>query len=417
MTSEPVRVLELSLYGDRVGFLAGYQGGYNILVFDDAFALDPSRPTLTLTTQVGFPKADELLAAPWIRRQRLHPVLSNLLPEGALRDWLAQRLKVHPDHEFPLMAALGRDLPGALVATPLPAEQVPDWALAHRNSVASMVEDVETLQGFSLAGVQMKFSMRLREGRFRLGLDGETGDWIVKTPSTRFGQVPENEYSAMKLAEAAGVSVPEVRLVSTDELDGLPPLSMPKGEPAYAVQRVDRSGQGRVHIEDFAQVLFRYPHEKYEGANYERIGRILYDYSGDNLANVQEMARRLLVNILLANGDAHLKNWSLVYPDRHRAELAPAYDIVVARAYIEGETRAALNLNRKKDWYHIGWSDFEAWARHSGVPWAAIEGVLQETMERARESWPALLATLPMAGGHKAVLREHWDRLRPEWRI
>ena len=45
------------------------------------------------------------------------------------------------------------------------------------------------------------------------------------------------------------------------------------------------------------------------------VGKVLYQYTGQPLPNAQQFARRLLVNILLANGDAHLKNWSLIYPD------------------------------------------------------------------------------------------------------
>jgi serine/threonine-protein kinase HipA len=60
------------------------------------------------------------------------------------------------------------------------------------------------------------------------------------------------------------------------------------------------------------QVLLQYAHQKYGHANYEQIGKVLYRFTGQPLANAQQFARRLLVNILLANGDAHLKNWSLI---------------------------------------------------------------------------------------------------------
>ena len=73
---------------------------------------------------------------------------------------------------------------------------------------------------------------------------------------------------------------------------------------------------------------------------------MLYQYTGQPLANAQQFARRLLVNILLANGDAHLKNWSLIYPDAVTPELAPAYDSVFTRAYIENERHFALNLGK-----------------------------------------------------------------------
>ena len=90
-----VTVLELNLHGVIVGYLAGFRDGRNILTFAPGFANDPSRSTFSLITHPDFPNAEKLLTAPWIKRQRLHPVLSNLLPEGALRELLSQSLKIH----------------------------------------------------------------------------------------------------------------------------------------------------------------------------------------------------------------------------------------------------------------------------------------------------------------------------------
>ena len=75
MNKEQVSVLRLTLHGATVGFLAGYQGGKNILSFDPAFRESRSRPTLGLVTHPSFPKAAQLLAKPWVTQQRLHPVL------------------------------------------------------------------------------------------------------------------------------------------------------------------------------------------------------------------------------------------------------------------------------------------------------------------------------------------------------
>lgn len=83
-----------------------------------------------------------------------------------------------------------------------------------------------------------------------------------------------------------------------------------------AILRFDRDGdQGRIHMEDFAQIMFKYAHENYGLVNLEHFGRIIREFTGHGLANSQQFARRLLVNILLGNGDAHLKNWSLFYFD------------------------------------------------------------------------------------------------------
>ncbi len=119
------RVLALSLHGRLVGYLVGARDGRNILTFDAGFRDDPLRPTFSLITSPAFPNAQPLLSKPWVTRQRLHPVLSNLLPEGALRAFIAQSLKVHENNEFEMMAYLGADLPGALVAEPAHPDDLP----------------------------------------------------------------------------------------------------------------------------------------------------------------------------------------------------------------------------------------------------------------------------------------------------
>ncbi|MDY7116766.1 HipA domain-containing protein [Halomonas sp. SSL-5] len=417
MVNESVEMLSLWLHGRRLGWLAGYRGGRNVLVFDDDWRLDESRATLSLSLMPTAPHSQRLLQSPWMRRQRLHPWLSNLLPEGALREWLAAELKVHPDNEFPLLAALGHDLPGALEVAAVAPDEMPAWVLAHRRSISPEPRQVAVGRGFSLAGVQMKFSMREQDGRFLGAGQALPGDWIIKPPSPVHPWLVENEYSAMRLAEAVGVTIPEIRLIPLEELEGLPRLNLPDEPMAYAIKRFDRAGSERVHAEDFAQVLFRYPHEKYAGPSYEQIGRLVREFSADGMACAAQMARRLLVNLLLVNGDAHLKNWSLVYPDRHRPRLSPAYDIVTTRAYLPGEREAALNLNGKKDWEQLRLTDFQHWADRVGVSWPAVESELQDTLRRARDTWPDMLESLPMAASHKALLRKHWRSLATEWRI
>lgn len=416
-TPQKARVLQLSLHGARLGHLVGFQGGRNALVFDEGYRHDPERPTFSLITRPGFPGVDALMGEPWVRHQRLHPVLSNLLPEGALRELLAQALKVHPDNEFELFAHLGGDLPGALIASPLAPDQVPHGLLADHGSapIKAMTQTGE--HHFSLAGVQMKFSMKEKDGRYQLAHSGDLGDWIVKTPSTVHKHVPLNEYTAMTLARLAGVNIPDIALVPLHTLDRLPQINLPDEQYAFAIRRFDRNQGERVHMEDFAQVLVKYPHEKYGSANHEQIAQVLYRYTGDALGNVQQFARRALANILLANGDAHLKNWSLLYADRFTPELSPAYDIVMTRVYVPNETRFALNLGNTRRWHDVDYSHFEAWAKKAGIPWRAIRPHLHDAMDKARSLWPEALKGLPMDGAHKVRLLEHWSTLQPDFRI
>ncbi len=417
-TTEEVSVLKLTLHGTIVGYLTGYKGGRNILIFTPEFLANSARPTFSLTTHPDFPNVDKLLSEPWVKRQRLHPVLSNLLPEGALRELLAQGLKTHIDNEFELFTYLGQDLPGALIATPVEPDNIPDYLLTATGNakvVKTRLQDDE--HHFSLAGVQMKFSMREKDGRYQIAKSGELGDWIIKTPSTKHVHVPLNEFTAMRLAELAGVDIPDIKLVELNSLDELPSINLPDEKYAFAIRRFDRNDGQRIHMEDFAQILVKYPSEKYNSANYEQIGKVIYEYTGDSLSNVQQFARRLLVNILLANGDAHLKNWSLIYPDTITPELSPAYDIVTTSVYMNGETKFALNLAKNKEWYKTSFDHFQIWAEKAGIPWRAIKPHLEDTLDKARTLWPNVLKDLPMNEAHQEQLKEHWKLLHPDFRM
>lgn len=418
-----VSVLRISIHGVLVGYLAGFKNGRNVLSIADTFKSNPDRPTFSLITHPKFPNAGKFMAEPLARNQRLHPVLSNLLPEGSLRELIAQGLKVHVDNEFHLLSYLGDDLPGAIEATPMEPNDVPDFVLSpHGKAKAVRFEKVSQENKFSLAGVQMKFSMKEKDGRYNLSKGDVLGDWIIKTPSTKYKSVPLNEYTAMSLAGLAGVDIPAIKLVELGKLDNLPQINLPDERLAFAIKRFDRAGSDkdkdqRIHMEDFAQILAKYPHEKYNSANYENIGKVIYDFSGDGLADAQQFARRLLVNILLANGDAHLKNWSFLYPDKITPRLSPAYDIVTTSVYIENESQYALNLGKTKEWYVVTMVSFQSWAEKSGIPWRAIKPHLHDTLDKARERWPEALKTLPMDDAHKVQLKAHWGRLQKDFKI
>ncbi len=417
-TNDEVNVLKLSMHGVLIGYLAGFKSGRNVLSLADTFKNDPKRPTFSLITHPKFPNVAKLMAEPWARNQQLPPVLSNLLPEGSLRELIAQGLKVHVSNEFHILSYLGEDLPGAIEATPMEPEDVPDWVLAtHGKAKAVKFDKITQENKFSLAGVQMKFSMKEKDGRYNLSKGDVLGDWIIKTPSTKHKFVPLNEYTAMSLASLAGVDIPEIKLVELDKLDNLPQINLPDEKQAFAIKRFDREKEQRIHMEDFAQILVKYPHEKYTSANYENIGKVIYDFSDDGLADAQQFARRLLVNILLANGDAHLKNWSFLYPDKINPRLSPAYDIVTTKVYIENETQYALNLGKTKEWYTVTMEHFQSWAEKSGIPWRAVKPHLDDTLSRARELWPEALTALPMEDVHKEGLRAHWGKLREDFRI
>ncbi len=419
MAGEKVSALRLSLQGQLVGYVAGFDSNRNVLSLAPEYIDNPQRLSLTLSmsSQDKFQAIAPRLF-PLARRMQLHPLLSNLLPEGALRELLAQRLKIDQMNEFPLMVHLGADLPGALLAEPVPADDVPDYAFGDRGRLDRIAIDaMDRIAHFSLAGVQMKFSMRNRDGRYIMGDSKEPGDWIIKTPSTRHPYVPANEFTCMTLAGLIGVAIPEIRLVGIEQLEQLPEINLPNESVAYAIRRFDREANQRIHTEDFAQVTFSYAAQKYEAASYESIAGLIYKNVYAGQLDVIQMAIRLLTNILLGNGDAHKKNWSIIYRDGITPSLSPAYDILFTKVYMGDEQEFGLSMAGTKRWYDVTMEHFMAWADRADLPKSAISYNLRQAINAARVHWPQALAESPMAEQHKKALRAHWRALQPDFRI
>ncbi|MFC9223031.1 type II toxin-antitoxin system HipA family toxin [Streptomyces hygroscopicus] len=378
------------LHGARVGTLC-QKGDYTRFVFNESYLDDPRRPVLGL-------RFEENLRSPYASALRLPKWFSNLLPEGPLREWIAHDRGVSLDREMELLAQVGHDLPGAVQV--LPAES-PDedweWTEGGGTDVSGGASSFpgNSPWRFSLAGVALKFSMLAQGDRLTVPAAGVHGDWLVKFPDHRHPDVPRNEFTMMSLARAVGIDAPDVRLVHRDELDGVPPRMWPNGEEwAYAVRRFDRlpeSSRASVHIEDFAQVRDKYPHAKYEGS-FETVAALAY--RGQDTAALSEAVRRIAFCTVIGNGDAHLKNWSLIYRDRRVPTLSPAYDLVSTAPYAPaGEPEdLGLSFGRSKRFADVRRATFKQLQdrlhHRLGYTDADLAAIAEETARRVREHWP-----------------------------
>lgn len=413
------RVLKILLGDVPVGHLTGFQDGKSLFAFDDSYIdLGPGRPTLSLSFNTpGDEEATERrLREIYSSRMKLPPFFSNLLPEGVLREYMVKRLKIH--HEFDILMALGTSLPGAVRA--LPADELPQAAIHYRPGTTHAAAD-ETPIKFSLGGSQLKFSMIERGGRFTLA-DGND-EWIVKPPHPSHPNVPANEYTMMQLAAAAGIQTPEVKLVKLDAVDlgGLAGLSIPQWETwAYAIKRYDRghdeNGEGRVHVEDFAQIFNVHADQEYKATNYDTIGRLIFDLFPNRFDQIAEFIRRLVVNILICNGDAHLKNWSVIYKDKITPQLSPAYDLVSTIHYVQNDS-LALNLGGEKRFESIDESHFARLARRMEAPPKFVLEIVMETVATARKEWPEIIREVGLPQEMRDRLGHHWNGLSELLRI
>ena len=283
-----------------------------------------------------------------------------------------------------MLAVLGQDLPGALEI--LPADPASLDENINVSARAAESTESESALRFSLAGVQLKFSaVKNAHGGLTIPADGVGGSWIVKLPSAQFQDVPENEFAMMELARRVGIAVPETALMPIHEISGLPSGINAIGKHAYVIKRFDRAADGeRIQIEDFAQVFGVYPERKYERASYRNIAEVIWAETGE--AGIVEFLRRLVFNALIGNADMHLKNWSLIYPDRRSAALAPAYDFVATIAYLPDDGMA-LSLVDSKRFASITTEQFERFAAKTRLPTRLTLDTVHETVARFAETW------------------------------
>ena len=374
-SEKSVKALDIWLGETPVGQIVRAAGGQNIFLFGESYAEMQQRPTLSLS----FQSPSGTLSNPARGYPgRVPPFFANLLPEGELRGLLAKRAGVNPQDEFALLGALGADLPGAVKVTPASGYDTEELT-------GTPAVSAEGALRFSLAGVQLKLSAVLKsDGGLTIPATGVGGAWIVKLPAMRMKAVPENEFVMMTLAEKVGIPVPPVRLVSLDDISGLPPEMHDWTGQALAIRRFDRPEQGRLHMEDFAQVFGRFPESKYENHSYANIAAVLAASAGQQ--SVLDFVRRLMFSALVGNGDMHLKNWSVTYEDTIRPKLSPAYDLVSTIPYIADDD-LALGFGRSKSFAGFDRDRMERFAKAAKVPFDPVLTVCRETVKKTREAW------------------------------
>lgn len=419
-----IRYLRMYLHapgGGRraIGYLSQY-GDILRVSFDEAYVADPARPTLSL----AYRGADEAATRAILTSARDARVsrgdghwpsyFQNLLPEGHNRERLAAQRGCSADDEFELLAAAGHDLMGALEVEPVPAAEGIPQAVRHWHTALGLdvlepgFVELPVEDAAAIPGVVTKFSAVQDGRRYVVRRRGAAGSFILKLPTTRHPDLVANEHTGYRLCGALGLDCAEASVI--DRADAELPEQVPFGQ-ILAVRRFDRTPEGgRIHMEEFAQVLQYEPRQKYGrglAVDWPAMLRVLDRLSPNPVADVRECVRRLVAFILLGNSDAHLKNWALRYPDGVAPVLAPLYDPVCVAAFFEEVPARDYAINRAVDakLRAFDWAAFDALLRAAGLlrP-ARLMAVARDTVRQAKAEWPALLddeATPPSV--HKCV--------------
>lgn len=194
----------------------------------------------------------------------------------------------------------------------------------------------------SISGVQLKYSLKLNDNQLELCEKG--GEYILKPiPVARqlheLDSAPENEHLTMQIAE-------QIFNINT-AANGL--VYFKDGQPAYITKRFDVMQDGRKYLqEDFAQLLSRSKQThgdtfKYEGT-YEEIGHLIKRYVAASIPTLEKFFKLVVFNYIISNGDAHLKNFSLIRNENGEYLLTPAYDLMSTVLHTPHESDTALSL-------------------------------------------------------------------------
>ena len=137
---------------------------------------------------------------------------------------------------------------------------------------------------------------------------------------------------------------------------------------------------------------------------------MIFDLFPNRFEQLAEFIRRLVVNILIGNGDAHLKNWSVIYRDKVTPQLAPAYDLVSTIHYVQND-RLALNLGGEKHFESIDESHFDRLARRMEAPPKFVLDIVKETVAAAQKEWPGIIREAGLPENIRDRLYRHWGGL------
>jgi serine/threonine-protein kinase HipA len=330
------------------------------------------------------------------------PFLDGLLPEGQSRLAVADDFDLSPRDTFGMIGAIGRDCAGAVVIRPAEdaAPPPPTTASAERLSneqIEQLVRNLPTAPlgvdervRLSLGGVQQKLLLtKMPDGSWGRPVDGTPSTHIIKPELARFPGSVENEAFCMRVAKRLGLSVADV------DVFGIGSRSL------LAVRRYDRIVHAdgtleRVHQEDFCQAFGILPDNKYQergGPSLKRIAQTVADVAAPE--SVLELAKAMVLNTLVANGDAHGKNFSVLHEPSGTLRLAPLYDVLCTLDYGVDELAMYIDnvhrVNRVNSACLV--NEIESWGVSRSDADALVSDILERSSEAiaaAREDTPGL---------------------------
>ena len=356
---ENQKYLEVYLKSERVGLLFSDRAALSF-VYDKNYLQKPDAVKLSVSMPLREESFDHAVASAYF---------SGLLPDQNVRERLARRLHISQANTFALLKEIGGECAGA-VSLYSPGRRLEsikggDYRVLsdkEADDILSSLDKRPLLAGeegvrICGAGAQNKLMIAFEKEKVAIPLYDTPSTHIIKPEITGFEASVHNEFFCMTLAGKIGLPVPQVRIYWLYE------------KPYYVIKRYDRQSDGegiaRLHQEDFCQALRVPPEMKYEnegGPTLEQCFSLLDDRirSGAMAGNQKLILfQGVVFNFLVGNGDAHGKNFSILY-DGEAESLAPFYDLMCSEIY-EGDplkAKMAMKLGGRYKFKNVSMERF-----------------------------------------------------------
>jgi len=248
----------------------------------------------------------------------------------------------------------------------------------------------------SISGAQEKVSLAFSADKTSLKVAATGGRYILKPETTRLSAMPQNEQLSMLMAGLVSIEVPPFGLIRLID-----------GAIAYIIKRFDRLGdRTKLQVEDFCQLAEKRVRDKYDGSA-ELCVRILRKYATEPLIEIQKLYRLILFTWWMANGDMHLKNFSLLTTAEGIRRLSPSYDLVCTKLIIPSDDLALPIGGRQKSFSRRDWLQF---AEYCQIPERAAKNLISRQIEALEPALRLISASfLPdrMKEQYQGFLREN----------
>ena len=273
----------------------------------------------------------------------------------------------------------------------------------------------QMIDHFSISGVQDKISLKL-SGKDLIPTTSE-GKYILKPiPESQVLQlqndISANEHLTMQIAK-------QIFKIQTAE-NAL--INFADGESTYITKRFDRIEGQKFRQEDFCQIggispETDGPNFKYE-TSYEEIGKIIFDYCAAPKIEIEKLFKLILFNYIFGNGDAHLKNFSLIETINSDFVLSPAYDLLNTNIHFPNESRMALDLFKDYETEHYksngfyGFEDFMKLGEFYGIKSNRTKKMILEFSDKKEKVDELISQSFLSLEGKEKYLEIYLDRLK-----